>query len=71
MSVRARILKERKRNKREKERMLGGSPGLVVMGDNSCSKGRGFESWGRKSDGIKTNMKNKVKKETGNFGTIE
>ena len=51
--------------------MLGGSPGLVVMGDNSCSKGRGFESWGRKSDGIKTNMKNKVKKETGNFGTIE
>ena len=21
----------------------GGSPGLVVMGDNSCSKGRGFE----------------------------
>ena len=23
---------------------LGGSPGLVVMGDNSCSRGRGFES---------------------------
>ena len=23
---------------------LGGSPGLVVMGDNSCSKGHGFES---------------------------
>ena len=23
---------------------LGGSPGLVVMGDNSCLKGRGFES---------------------------
>ena len=23
---------------------MGGSPGLVVMGDNSCSKGRGFES---------------------------
>ena len=22
----------------------GGSPGLVVMGDNSCSSGRGFES---------------------------
>ena len=21
------------------------SPGLVVMGDNSCSKGRVFESW--------------------------
>ena len=24
--------------------MLGGSPGLVVMGDDSCSRGRGFES---------------------------
>ena len=24
--------------------MMGGSPGLVVMGGDSCSKGRGFES---------------------------
>ena len=24
--------------------LLGGSPGLVVMGGDSCSKGRGFES---------------------------
>ena len=24
--------------------MLGGSPGLVFMGDDSCSEGRGFES---------------------------
>ena len=23
---------------------MGGSPGLVVMGDDSCLKGRGFES---------------------------
>ena len=30
---------------------LGGSPGLVVMGDDSCSKGRGFESRRRKLDG--------------------
>ena len=25
--------------------VLGGSPCLVVMGDDSCLKGRGFESW--------------------------
>ena len=24
--------------------MLGGSPGLAVMGDDSCSRGRGFKS---------------------------
>ena len=24
--------------------LLGGSPGLVVMGDNSCSRGCGFNS---------------------------
>ena len=24
--------------------IVGGSPGLVVMGDDSCSKGHGFES---------------------------
>ena len=29
----------------------GGSPGLVVMGDNSCLKGRGFESRHRVLDG--------------------
>ena len=28
-----------------KEQLLGGSPGLVVMGRDSCSKGREFESW--------------------------
>ena len=28
----------------------GGSPGLVVMGDDSCSKGCGFESWCRIQD---------------------
>ena len=26
---------------------MGGSHGLVVMGDDSCSRGRGFESWHR------------------------
>ena len=29
----------------------GGSPGLVVMGGDSWSEGRGFESWHRKLDG--------------------
>ena len=29
----------------------GGSPGLVVMGGDSCSKGRGFESRRRILDG--------------------
>ena len=24
---------------------LDGSPGLVVMGEDSCSRGHGFESW--------------------------
>ena len=24
---------------------FGGSPGLVVMGGDSCSEGRGFKSW--------------------------
>ena len=28
-----------------------GSPGLVVMGENSCSKGRGFESQRHIMDG--------------------
>ena len=32
--------------------MGGGSPGLVVMGDDSCLKGRGFESWRSILDGL-------------------
>ena len=31
---------------------MGGSPGLVVMGDDSCSNGRGFESRRRILDGL-------------------
>ena len=31
--------------------MIGGRPGLVVMGYDSYSKGRGFESWRRILDG--------------------
>ena len=31
--------------------VLGGSPGVVVMGDDSCSRGRGFESERRILDG--------------------
>ena len=31
---------------------MGGSPGLVVMGGDSRSKGRGFESWLRILDGL-------------------
>ena len=30
---------------------MGGSPGLVGMGDDSCLQGRGFESWHRILDG--------------------
>ena len=30
---------------------LGGSPGLVVMGEGSCSKGRGFDYWRLSLDG--------------------
>ena len=30
---------------------MGGSPGLVVMGRDSCSKGHGFESWHHILDG--------------------
>ena len=30
---------------------MGGSPGLVVMGDDSSSKGCGFESWHHILDG--------------------
>ena len=33
-----------------KNHLPGGSPGLVVMGDSSCLKGRGFESWCRTLD---------------------
>ena len=40
-------------DKRElnKQTELGGSPGLLVMGGGSCSKGRGFESGHRIPDG--------------------
>ena len=31
---------------------LNGSPGLVVMGDDSCSRGHGFESRSHILDGI-------------------
>ena len=31
--------------------LRGGSPGLVVMERDSCSAGRGFESWHRILDG--------------------
>ena len=34
-----------------RETILGGGPGLVVMGDDSCSKGHGFESRRHKLDG--------------------
>ena len=30
---------------------MGGSPGVVVMGGDSCAKGREFESWHRILDG--------------------
>ena len=30
---------------------MGGSPGLVVMGGDSCSDDRGFESWHHILDG--------------------
>ena len=41
MRVRERV---REREKTERERM-GRSPGLVVMGGDSCTEGRGFGSW--------------------------
>ena len=34
-----------------KKKRLGGSPGLVVMGDDSCSEGHGFKSRHRILDG--------------------
>ena len=33
---------------------MGGSPGLVVMGDDSCLRGHGFESRRRILDGHRT-----------------
>ena len=36
---------------KKKNVFLGGSPGLVVMGEDSCSEGRGFESRCHKLDG--------------------
>ena len=35
----------------QKSTSEGGSPGLVVMGDSSCSRVRGFKSLGRILDG--------------------
>ena len=32
--------------------LQGGSPGLVVMGHDSCLKGRGFKSRRHKLDGL-------------------
>ena len=34
-----------------KDTTMGGRPGQVVMGGDSCSEGRGFESWHRILDG--------------------
>ena len=31
--------------------LLGGNPGLVVIGDDSCSRGRGYETQNRILDG--------------------
>ena len=31
---------------------MGASPGLVVMGDDSCLKGHGFEFWHHILDGL-------------------
>ena len=39
------------RTLKEKSSWVGGSPGLVVMGRDSHSKGHGFESQHRKLDG--------------------
>ena len=36
---------------RKLDLLLGESPGLVVMGGYSCSKGREFESWHHMLDG--------------------
>ena len=36
---------------KNKENNWGGNPGLVVMGRDSLSKGRGFESWYHLLDG--------------------
>ena len=43
--------KKQKKKKWKLNYELGGSPGLVVMGGDSCSKGRGFKSWHRRLDG--------------------
>ena len=39
------------KDKSKMKRGLGGSPGLVVMGVDSCSRGRGFESRRHTLDG--------------------
>ena len=49
---------------------LGGSPGLVVMGDDSCSKGRGFESWRQILDGLIISKSRKKKKKRKKDGPV-
>ena len=36
---------------RQRKTVLGGSPGLMVMGDDLCSRGQGFESQQCELDG--------------------
>ena len=42
---------DKRRQAKRKKFNLGGSPGLVIIGDDSCSRGHGFESWHRILDG--------------------
>ena len=48
-----RLRKKERKKEREKQRIreVGGSHGLVVMGGDSCSEGRGFESHHSMLDG--------------------
>jgi len=45
----------------------GGSLGLVVMGGDSCSKGRGFESQHRSLDGHEKTKINEIEAGDGTF----
>ena len=38
-------VKIEKTSRLKKIKRLGGRPGQVVIGDDSCLRGRGFESW--------------------------